>query len=374
MPIKKEHDEEMDRVFKVGKTWVDKGKKLHPDFPIPPVGLPEPGKEHPPKERDPILDWQCGYFGTLTRNCSLRRGGCGFVFPKREIYDKDYCPWCGKDRYCRNRRVKEGNTCVMHGGRRTLAHKSINTADIRTRHGLTAKTPNDRLQLVLPPNLVEGYLAAKHDPELLKLTKIIAVTDARLEELYRRSETYDTEATWQALEAELKKLYDYQSRINSTFQSFLQASGQKDVDLMRRYLDQLGQQIREQFLDGMAAVIKSGRSDWDNWTDIQRTVEQRRKLTESQVNQLGKLHQIITVEQLLQKTEEFYTAITEVIRDPDILKKIGIALRRRVSDMGAIVELPDGEKYFKKSVYSVANYEATQLLADNNRDEDTADE
>lgn len=372
MVKKSDYDEEAEKVFRVGKTWVDKGKKLHPDFPIPPVGLPEPGKEHPPLERDQILEWQCGYFGTLTKNCSLRRGGCGFVFPKRADYDKDYCPWCGKDRYCRNRRVAGGNTCMMHGGRKTFAAKSIKAADIRTRHGLPAKA-SDRLQLVLPANLVEGYLAAKHDPELLKLTKVIAVTDARLEELYRRSETYDTEATWQMLEAELKKLFDYQSKINATFQSFLQASGQKDVELMRRYLDLLGQQIREQFLDGISGVIKSGRSDWDNWTDIQRTTEQRRKLTESQVNQLGKLHQIVTVEQLLQKTEEFYTAITEVVRDPQLLQKIGLALRRRVSDMGAIVELPDGEKYFRNSIYAEANYEANRLAATENGDDDDTD-
>jgi len=327
------------------KIYLDGAKRLHPDFPNgPPTGWP--GVPVPPKYRKDgdLKRTQCGWWGGLTKACSLARGGCGYRFPEGRP-DIEYCPWCGLDRWCRANVMKGQKKCRSHGGDKKLGQKP---GQNKGRFKLT-------IDRKFNSDPADAYLYAKLDPEMLKLEKHIAVLDSRLEQLFDRLKTPDSLDLWEALSSLARSAQAHRQKVEDVYQAFIQALAQKDQEMMKKRLDELGQLVRDHYLDDLIGVIHDGRSDWSNWTDIHRTIEARRKVTVSQTDQLTKMHQMMRVEDVLSQVEKVYMTVEDVLKDSRIntpekqLAAIGYRLKRQFSDMSPVVHTGSGS-YWRSDV------------------------
>jgi hypothetical protein len=157
--------------------------------------------------------------------------------------------------------------CHLHGGKSLAgwAHPNART-------GRYIKT--------MPARLETRYQASLADPELLVLREEISLVDARVHDLLERVETGESGAIWRALRKELDTL-------NAT----------PDVSETAK-------------LQTVAALIDQGVADYDAWDEVNRWVERRRRLAESERKRLVEAQQIITTEQAM----ALLGAVVEVIR------------------------------------------------------------
>jgi hypothetical protein len=181
------------------------------------------------------------------------------------------------------RQAMEGRTvCYHHGG--------------KTPVGLAA--PNyqtGRYSRYLPARLLERYHEAASDPQLLELQAEIALIDARLGELLGRVDTGESGRRWRRAQAAAA---DYRAALKRG----------EDVDAAR---------------DALFAAILAGVQDEAAWADIHATIEQRRKLAESERKRLVETNQTITVERAML----IIAGLTDIIRRhvPDPQQRAAIA-------------------------------------------------
>jgi len=192
---------------------------------------------------------------------------------------------------CRRRAVKGKRVCTVHGG--------LTPSGIASPHFNTGRHSKH-----LPERLSERYLESINDPELLDLAADISLVDARMEDLLSRVDTGESGALWKTAQ--------------SVFFDFRSANASGDQDKMTVALTELNR------------ILNLGVDDYKAWDEVGKTLEQRRKLVESERKRLVDMEQMITVE----RTMVLLSAVISVIRDNVTDRK---TLRKISTDIGQLI-------------------------------------
>lgn len=183
---------------------------------------------------------------------------------------------------CQRKPMTNGR-CYMHGGATPTG-------------AALPQFKTGRYSKVLPARLAERYEAALADGSLLELREEIGLVDTRLADLITRVESGESGDVWRLLRA--------------AFTEFNKARSAGKVPEMTQHLTTI------------EGLIVRGLADYAAWQDISNTLEQRRKLVESERKRLVEMQQMITAEQAM----VMLAAIIDTVR-------------RNVSDRGALAAI-----------------------------------
>lgn len=184
---------------------------------------------------------------------------------------------------CKNGAVDGTTKCRMHGGKslKGMAHPNYKTGKF-SKH--------------LPTRLLAQYHASLSDNRALSLREDIAVTDARITELVGRIDTQESGSAWQHVRDGLADL-----RTGLRVQdSQLTASGLR--------------QIQE--------AVNAGQSDYNTWQELHATIDQRRKLVESERKLMVELQQMMTIEDANLLIDTVVQSIRRNVTDVSALRAI----------------------------------------------------
>jgi len=184
---------------------------------------------------------------------------------------------------CGRLALKGSSRCALHGGK---SLKGI--ASPLFKHGRYSK--------YMPQRLMDRYLDALKDPELLAMRDDISLVDARMADLLQRVDTGEAGKTWAELRGAYKALI-----------SFMKANDGAGVKAS---------------LDDMSALIHKGYGDYVAWNEVMGAMEQRRKMVESERKRLLEMQQVITVEDTLGLMMRIIDAIKRNITDRETLNRI----------------------------------------------------
>jgi len=151
--------------------------------------------------------------------------------------------------------------CHMHGGKSLAGIAS------------PAWTDGAHSRYLLPERLRARYQAAVDDPTLLEQRHEVSLLDARLSDLLARVDSGESGAIWRALDAQRLALLVAQQ--------------------LGHTVDQIA--ATSAILD----LIAQGHADYAAWREIGATLEQRRRLVESERKRLVEMQQVMTSEQVL---------------------------------------------------------------------------
>jgi galactokinase len=183
--------------------------------------------------------------------------------------------------------------CRMHGG------KSRSGAASGTyRHGLYSKA--------LPEHLAQRFAEAAEDRRLLELREEIALMDVRTKELLGRLEAGDTGEIWSRLQALVEEM------------ELLQDSG-RDAEAVR-VLAELLQLVRQ----------GAGEQEYERvtWNQIDRQLERRRRLVESERRRLLQMKQMVSVEEVMTLVGALVATVKEHIPNRRVQTAIGQDIAR----------------------------------------------
>lgn len=167
--------------------------------------------------------------------------------------------------------ARANGRCRLHGG---LVPRGANSLSFRT----------GRYSKYVPKRLLKRYEEAEGDPELLALRAEISLMDARLGEMLETVDQGESTTIWRAL------LVDWKA--------FTEARDSGRVDRMQDALQKVD------------ATMNRADKEVLHWREIDRLVETRRKLVESERKRLVEMHQMLTTEEAL----NLLYAVTGVIR------------------------------------------------------------
>jgi hypothetical protein len=199
----------------------------------------------------------------------------------------------------------ENGRCRFHGGK---TPKGIDSANFR--HG--------RYSHYLPARLKQRYEEACQDDRLLEMRDEISLLDTRITELISGMDTGESGRIWRDLKNARKQL--------------LYA---KQVD------DQSGM---TQALNSIVILIQNGARDWEAWAEITTTIEQRRRVVESERKRLLEMQQYITAEKAMLLIYAVAEILKRHIPDRQLLDQISGEIGRLINpDAGQIAEIDPGE-------------------------------
>lgn len=184
----------------------------------------------------------------------------------------------------------------MHGGTtpRGMANPS-------TKHGKFSKD--------LPTHLIADYQAALIDPDLVALREEMALLQAREAELVRSMSRGEARERWEAAQEAM-----------AAFQS---ARRSDNVTAMAAALKSLDQ------------VLQDGAADYDAWADLLLTIEQRRKLADTERRRLEAIQDRISADRALLLASALVNAVRRNVTDRRVLAAIELDFQlvlRRGSD------------------------------------------
>lgn len=170
----------------------------------------------------------------------------------------------------------------------------------------------------MPDLLVPRYEAAMQDKELLNLTTDLALVEARLDELLKRVYTGEAGSLWRDA--------------RSQFARFREALRESDDSSARSALQNL------------ESLLMRGNADTATWAEIHDTVEQRRKLVESESKRREKMREAIAAEEAMNLFRSLTNAVKESIASMDIDQRMQNVLLSRISERFAAITSPTNHR------------------------------
>ena len=153
----------------------------------------------------------------------------------------------------------------------------------------------------LPAAMMERYLTASEDSDLLALREEIALTDSHIGSFLDELTAHEGEgAPWPAL--------------IGLYGSLRTAQAKGDVPAMASALDAIGK------------VIDGGMDDRAIWSNVHGLIAERRKLVEAEARRLGLLQQYITTEQMMTMVGALGSLVREHVHDQETLAQISAGL------------------------------------------------
>ena len=221
------------------------------------------------------------------------------------VIDKDGLKWtylndknvCGAKNHqgsgiCKKSPLKGRNRCKLHGG---ATPRGVMSSGFKT-----GKYSRD-----LPMRLIERYENSLKDDELIELNNEIAVIESRIGDLLTRVETGESGLLW-------KKTKDLYIDIKDSVK-------RNDQVAFARYLNDLGK------------IINSGMGDYKNWEEVVRTIDVKRKLTESHRKALNEKQQMMTSEQAMILLAFVVSVIKKHVTDQKTLAAISSEIQAHLS-------------------------------------------
>lgn len=186
----------------------------------------------------------------------------------------------------------------MHGGKqpRGLAHPN-------TTHGRFSKD--------LPTHMLADYEAARVDPDLIALRDEMALLQAREAELIRSMSRGEARERWEAAQEAM-----------AAFQAARRSDNAPAAAAALKTLDQ---------------VLQDGGADYDAWADLLTTIEQRRKLADTERRRLEAIQDRISSDRALLLASALVNAVRRNVTDRRTLAAIELDFQlvlRRGSDAG----------------------------------------
>lgn len=221
--------------------------------------------------------------GAKTKNCR----SCGHKYSRAE-YELDACPECGEPRPCRLRVTAEGKRCRLHGG------KSLKGA-------ASPSFKTGRYSKYLPDRLIERYMEALQDGELLALRDEVALVDVRITQLQARLESGEHISKWM--------------RLFHVYETLVAAREAKDEAATAAALQEIGE------------IVVSAPEEDSVWQEMIALFDQRRKLVESERKRLVEMRQLFTVEQGMLLIVALVDAVKRHVDDRTVLDAIGDDIR-----------------------------------------------
>ncbi len=197
---------------------------------------------------------------------------------------------------CRRRAVSGKQVCTVHGG---LTPGGI--ASPHWKHGRYSK--------YAPTRLIERYIEAQSDSEILNLTEEIALVDARIADVLKRVDAGESGQIWSELQEKRKK--------------FLGAQRKQDQETMAEALTDI------------LNLVARGHADWSAWLEVMNLIERRRRLVESEQRRRMSMHLLIKVEEAAQAmvilADAVRGAVVEYVRDPEERQRVLVAVQQALS-------------------------------------------
>lgn len=191
---------------------------------------------------------------------------------------------------CLNYREGGTTVCRKHGARGIVARQTQVIQDGQGRRSMR-----------LPAKLAERYQQLIDDPDILNLSRDLALLDLRLEELTGRLEDNESVSGWR--------------RARDAFTKLREALTKGDGGAIREELGRLGQ------------VITGATASDSTWRDIRDVLLERRLLAETERRRLVDLHQMVTVEELMLLMNAILIVINRHVPEPQ--RRLAIAMEIR---------------------------------------------
>lgn len=179
--------------------------------------------------------------------------------------------------------------CRLHGGKSPagLASPSFQTG---------------KYSKYLPTRLAARYQEAQADTKLLELSQEIALLDARLTELIARLSNNESGKAWLVTSAAFG---DLETAMRS-------GDSRKTVEALVE----------------MRAAIALGRTDTLTWAEVQETIEQRRRLVETERKHLAQMEQLVTVNEMMLLAAALLSSVKAHVTDRNALSAISLDFAR----------------------------------------------
>lgn len=167
--------------------------------------------------------------------------------------------------------------CRMHGGK-----VLVGAANPSFKHG--------RYSRYLPSHIDELYQQALSNPDLLEMSDHIALLEARINDILKAMAGGDPVPRWS---------------------QFAEAFGEFETALLSK--DE-GRVIPA--LEAIHKLLENGKK-WDrSWDDIQGTLEQLRKMADTEVKRKKELHQMVPIERVVALMAAVATAVKRNVKNP----------------------------------------------------------
>lgn len=198
--------------------------------------------------------------------------------------------------------MKNGR-CKSHGGL-----TPVGTASASWKHG--------RYSRYLPSDILEKYNEALEDPELLSLRQDIAITQARLGDLFEQLNEGGGMEDWSRVRSEWNNFIDIQRE--------LQIAGQDQAAI-----DRATQRMRET-VTSLSRIIGGGHRNISLWHEIRDTTEALRRLIDSEAKRIAVLEHMIPAERMMAFTYRLLAILKNRIQDAELLSQISADIRGEV--------------------------------------------
>lgn len=196
---------------------------------------------------------------------------------------------------CKLAPITGRNRCALHGGKTLMgpAHPNYQTG---------------RYSKLLPARLASRYAESQSDAKLLELRDEIALLDARLGELLGRLSNNESGRAWL-----------------TTAEAF------GDLEVAMRSAD--SRKVIEA-MGAMRGAIALGRTDTLTWAELQKAIEQRRLLVESERKHLAQMEQLVTVQEMMVLAGALLASVKAHVSDRSALGAISADFARLVNSEG----------------------------------------
>lgn len=206
-------------------------------------------------------------------------------------------------RKCNGKSKRTGDKCganAMVGSEKCYHHGG------KTPVGAAASQfKTGRYSKYLPARLAGRYEESSADTELLALREEVSLVDTRLADLLKRVDTNEAGYWWK----ELQRVY----------REYRVAERKADLPEMIARLREWGD------------IIQAGINDYAAWNEIQNTLEQRRKLVESERKRLIEMQMVITSERAMLLISALVGIVQNHVTDDRTLKAISADVGKLIS-------------------------------------------
>jgi hypothetical protein len=185
------------------------------------------------------------------------------------------------------------------GKRRCRLHGGKTPCGIASPHFKTGK----HCKYLLGGDLLDRFLAAQSDPELLSLRSEAALLDARLQEIVAKFKTGETASHWSALQVAWAELTNAQRRLKAARTAGDESAAAKD------------QAAASAALEGVGRLIVAGNHELSVWADVVDAISDKQRVATAEHKRLQDLNQFMTAEQVMTMASAMLSLVKQNVTD-----------------------------------------------------------
>jgi hypothetical protein len=271
-----------------------------------------------------------------TRNCSLRRGGCGYRYKKtdKKWQEGGVCPNCGLPRRCTNPPVDQMTVCWMHGAG-------------SPKRGTMPVAYKDRVKTFLPKRMAQTYEEAITDPKLREYDSDLALLKSIQIDLEQRLDSGESGKAWKEIGEELPAFVKALKGLWTDYLVAQQNAHRNPTEQTQKELQHvmttLNAFIKGDRPDYLMSIIRRGKTDWAIFDELRTTVELTGKTKERDLRRTKDLKAMVALESFIKFAESFAVIVDKRIDDPNLKTLIGMDVQQLFNYEGFTVDLAQAE-------------------------------